>query len=337
MSVSLGELAVRFGCELRGDPDRHVSHVGTLAHADREAVSFLANPKYRRELAQTKAGAVVLERAALADCPVDALIAANPHAIYARIAQQLHPRPAAAPGIHPSALVESSAEVDPSAHVSAFATIAAGVRVAARAFIGPHCILGSDVVIEEDVLLSARVTLLDRVRIGARSILHPGVIVGGDGFGFAQEDGAWLKVPQVGSVLIGSDVEIGANTTIDRGAVEDTIIGEGVKLDNQIQIAHNVHIGPHTIMAACCGISGSTRIGARCMLGGGVGVSGHLRICDDVVITAYSGVAGSIASPGMYSGAIPAEPTREWRRIVAWLKINGRKRRAGQPEGSDDA
>jgi len=181
------------------------------------------------------------------------------------------------------------------------------------------------------------VTLLDRVRIGARSILHPGVVVGGDGFGFAQEDGAWLKVPQVGSVLIGSDVEIGANTTIDRGAVEDTIIGEGVKLDNQIQIAHNVHIGPHTIMAACCGISGSTRIGARCMLGGGVGVSGHLRICDDVVITAYSGVAGSIASPGMYSGAIPAEPTREWRRIVAWLKINGRKRRAGQPEGSDDA
>jgi UDP-3-O-[3-hydroxymyristoyl] glucosamine N-acyltransferase len=337
MSVSLGELAVRFGCELRGDPDRRVEYVGTLANADAQSVSFLANRKYRRELTQTKAGAVVLERAGLADCPVDALITSNPHALYARIAQLLHPPALAPPGIHPSAVVEPSGRIDPTAHVGALASIGAGAHIGPRAFIGPQCVVGAEVIIEEDVRLTAHVTIQDRVRIGARSILQPGAVVGSDGFGFAQEDGAWLKVPQIGTVVIGQDVEIGANTTIDRGAIEDTVIGDGVKLDNQIQIAHNVHIGAHTVMAACCGISGSTRIGARCMLGGGVGVGGHITICDDVIITAYSGIATSIESPGMYSGGIPAEPAREWRRIVAWLKINGRKRRAGQPEGTDDA
>lgn len=320
MSVSLGELAVRFGCELRGDPDTLVDSVAALGDAHGRAISFLANPRYRRQLAHTRAAAVVLEASAAHESPVASLVCENPYATYARIAAWLHPLPAAIAGVHASAVVATDARIDPTAHVGPFAVIGAGASVGARAFIGPHCIVAAGARVAEDVRLSARVTLCERVTLAARVLVQPGAVLGGDGFGFAPERGAWVKVPQLGGVQVGADVEIGANTTIDRGAIGDTVIEEGVKLDNQIQIGHNVRIGAHTVIAACVGVSGSVTIGRRCMVGGAVGIVGHLSICDDAVITGFTMVSHSIARPGVYSSGIPSAEAGHWRRIVARLK-----------------
>ncbi len=324
MAVSLGELAVRFGCELRGAPDTRVDQVATLANAGAGAVAFLANPRYRPQLASTRAAAVVLDASCAADCPTQALICDNPYATYARIAAVLHPRAVTVPGVHPAAVVAPGARIDPSAQVAALSTIGAGAVVGARSYVGPHCHLDEGVVLGEDVRLIARVTVCRGVQIGTRVVAHPGVVIGSDGFGFASERGSWLKVPQVGGVRIGADVEIGANTTIDRGAIEDTVVEEGVKLDNLIQVGHNVRIGAHSALAACVGISGSTIIGKRCMIGGAVGIAGHLTITDDVVITGLSLVSHSITQPGVYSGAIPLEAAGTWRRLVARFKRSGR-------------
>jgi UDP-3-O-[3-hydroxymyristoyl] glucosamine N-acyltransferase len=320
MSVSLGELAVRFGCELRGDPDARVERVATLVNADERALAFLANPRYRAQLADTRAGAVVLSPQDATGCAAALLLSSNPYATYARIAALLHPPAPLAPGPHPTALIAAGARIDPSAEVGAYSCIGERVEIGARAYVGPHCQLGPGVKLAEDVRLVARVTLGPGVQIGARSVLQPGVVIGADGFGFAPERGTWLKVPQVGSVRLGADVEVGANTTIDRGAIDDTIIEEGVKLDNLIMIAHNVRIGAHTAIAACTGISGSTRIGRRCMIGGAVGIAGHISIADDVVITGKSSVSHSISAAGVYSSTLPTEEAQTWRRLVARFK-----------------
>jgi UDP-3-O-[3-hydroxymyristoyl] glucosamine N-acyltransferase len=320
MGVSLGELAVRFGCELRGDPETQVDHVDTLAHADAHSLTFVANPRYRQQLASTKAGAVVLDAASAADCATAALVCGNPHATYARIAAVLHPLPAAPAGVHPTAVIAASARIDPSAHVGALSVIGEGAVVGPRAFVGPRCLVDEGATLAEDVRLTAGVTICRRVEIGARTIVQPGAVIGGDGFGFAQEGGRWIKVPQTGTVRVGPDVEIGSNTTIDRGAIEDTVIEEGVKLDNLIMIAHNVRVGAHSALAACVGISGSTTIGRRCMFGGQVGVGGHLTISDDVIITGCTMVSHSILRPGVYSGGIPLEEAHVWRRLVARFK-----------------
>jgi UDP-3-O-[3-hydroxymyristoyl] glucosamine N-acyltransferase len=320
MGVSLGELAVRFGCELRGDPDARVDRVGTLANADSRSLAFLANPHYRQQVATTAAGAVVLDAASAAICATAALVCENPHATYARIAAVLHPFPAAPPGIHPSSVIAPGARIDPSAHVGALSVIGEGAVIGARAFVGPQCLVDEGATLGEDVRLMARVTVCHRVEIGARTVIQPGAVIGGDGFGFAQERGRWIKVPQTGTVRVGPDVEIGANTTIDRGAIEDTIIEEGVKLDNLIMVAHNVRIGAHSALAAGVGISGSTTIGRRCMLGGHVGIGGHLTISDDVVITGCTMVSHSVPRPGVYSGGIPLEEAHVWRRLVARFK-----------------
>jgi UDP-3-O-[3-hydroxymyristoyl] glucosamine N-acyltransferase len=320
MVVTLGELAVRLGCELRGDPLREVDSVATLADAHPRAVTFLAESRHRAALAQTQAAAVVLDARFAAESPVATLIAANPRATYARIAALLYPLPPVVPGIHPSAVVAPDAQVDRDAHVGPLAVIGARTRIGAGAMIGPHCVIGADVVVASQVRLAARVTLCDGVSVGARSILHPGCVVGSDGFGFAPERGAWLKVQQVGSVCIGADVEIGANTTIDRGAIGDTVIAQGVKLDNQIQIGHNVRLGAHTAIAGCTGISGSTVIGERCQIGGACAIGGHLQITDDVIITGFSMISHSIPKPGVYSSGIPFEDARTWRRMVARFK-----------------
>ena len=320
MSVSIGELAVRFGCELRGDPGVEVQRVATLSGADGGAVAFLANPRYRAQLAGTRAAAVVLDAASAGDCPVAALVCQNPHATYARIAALLHPRPAAVPGIHPSAVIDPGAEVDPSAHIGALCHIGAGAVIGARAFVGPQSLVAEQVVLGDDVQLLARVSVCRGVVVGARTMIQPGAVIGADGFGFAAEHGRWIKVPQIGGVRIGADVEIGANTTIDRGALEDTVIEDGVKLDNLIQIGHNVRIGAHSALAACVGVSGSTTIGRRCMIAGQVGIAGHLTISDDVVITARTGISHSITAPGVYSGHIPHEEATTWRRLVGRFK-----------------
>ncbi|HEX4024458.1 MAG TPA: UDP-3-O-(3-hydroxymyristoyl)glucosamine N-acyltransferase [Steroidobacteraceae bacterium] len=339
MSIALGELAVRFGCALRGDPQLRVDHVAALGSADPQALSFLANPRLTPQLSATRAGAVVLEPSVADCCPVAALIIPNPHALFARIATLLHPVPPPCPGVHARALVDAGASVDASAEIAALAVVAAGARIGPRCRIGPGCVIGADVQLGADCRLGAHVTLEAGVRIGVRALIHPGAVIGSDGFGLAREDGRWLKVPQVGSVLIGDDVEIGANTTIDRGAIEDTVIADGVKLDNLIQVGHNVHIGAHTAIAACTGISGSTRIGARCMIGGGVGFNGHIEICDDVVVAGMSTVTHAIREPGYYGSLIPAEPMRQWKRAVAKLKQLGERdalARAGSRDGRDD-
>jgi UDP-3-O-[3-hydroxymyristoyl] glucosamine N-acyltransferase len=320
MPVSLGELAVRFGCELRGDPDTRVDSIASLTSAHAGAITFLANPKLRRQLADTKATAVVLDAKSAEACPVAALVAANPHATFARIATVLCPRPVAPAGIHPSALIAPDAKVDPTAHIGSFVVVGPKAIIGARAVVGPHCIVEEGVVVGEDVRLVARVTLCHHVQVGARAVLQPGAVVGADGFGFANDSGRWLTVPQVGSVILGPDVEVGSNTTIDRGAIGDTVLEEGVKLDNQIQIGHNCHIGAHTAMAACVGLSGSVTVGKRCMIGGMVGIVGHLSICDDVAVTGLTMVSHPITRPGVYSGGIPAEDARTWRRIVGRLK-----------------
>jgi len=320
MPVSLGELAVRFGCELRGDPDTRVDSIASLSSAHPGSITFLANPKLRPQLAETKATAVVVDSKSAALCPVAALVVANPHATFARIATEMYPRPVAPAGIHPSAVVAPDAKVDPTAHVGAFVSIGARTVIGPRAVIGTHSLIEDDVVVAEDVRLVARVTLCRQVRIGARAVIQPGAVVGGDGFGFANDSGRWLAVPQVGTVILGPDVEIGCNTTIDRGAIGDTVLEEGVKLDNQIQIGHNCYIGAHTAMAACVGLSGSVTMGKRCMIGGMVGIVGHLSICDDVVVTGLTMVSHSITRPGVYSGGIPADEARTWRRIVGRLK-----------------
>jgi UDP-3-O-[3-hydroxymyristoyl] glucosamine N-acyltransferase len=336
MDLPLSELAVRFGCELRGDPGLRIGRVATLGAAGPGDLSFLANPQYRPQLAATRATAVVIDAASAQLSPVAVLVHSNPYATYARMAALLHPEPAVVPGVHATAFIDPSAQIAPSASVGALVFIGPRAVVGERAVIGAGCVLGADVRIGADCLLQPRVTLVAASELGERTRLHSGVVIGSDGFGFARDAAGWTKVPQIGRVRVGADVEVGANTTIDRGAIEDTVIEDGVKLDNQIQIAHNVQIGAHTVIAACTGVSGSTRIGARCVIAGAVGIAGHLTICDDVVVTGMSSITHSLTAPGVYSGCIPVTLAPVWRRLVGRFKrldtLNERVRRLERGE-----
>ena len=318
--ITLGELAVRFGCELRGDPALTIDSVGSLSQASERSITFLANPKYVSQLKDTRAAAVILDARSAAQSPVPALIAANPHATYARVATLLHPDPPLNPGVHPGASVAASARVAPSAEVAAQAFVGERVVLGARCYIGPGTVVEHDAVIGDDTRLVARVVIGRECRIGARCVVQPGAVIGGDGFGFANDKGSWVKVPQIGSVVVGDDVEIGANTTIDRGALGDTVIEEGVKIDNLIMIAHNCRIGAHSALAACVAIAGSSVLGKRCILGGKVGLTGHITLCDDVVVLGTSFISHSITKPGVYSSALPSEEAGVWRRIVGRIK-----------------
>ncbi|MEM6638876.1 MAG: UDP-3-O-(3-hydroxymyristoyl)glucosamine N-acyltransferase [Pseudomonadota bacterium] len=315
--IAIGELAAQFGCELIGDPDARVGHVATLANAGPGTLAFLANPKYRPKLAQCAASAVVLSAEDAAGCATNALITDDPYVTYARIATVLHPSTGHAPGIHAAASCDPTAEIHPTAHVAPGAVIEAGAEVCEGAFIGPQCVVGRHARVGPHSVLTANVTVAHHCEIGARVTLHPASVIGSDGFGYARAAEGWLKVPQVGRVVLGDDVDVGAGTTIDRGAVEDTVIGHGVKLDNQIQIGHNVRIGDHTIVAACSGVSGSTVIGKRCLVAGAVGFVGHLNICDDVTVTGQTMVNRSIDKPGVYSSALPMDEAARWRRNSA--------------------
>ena len=259
------------------------------------------------------------------------LVHSNPYATYARIAALLHPESRGTPGAHPTAVIDESAQVADSASIGAHAVIGPRARVGERTQIGPGCTIATDASVGADCILHPRVSVGAGCEVGNRVRMHSGVVIGADGFGFARDGAGWTKVPQLGRVRVGDDVEIGANTTIDRGAIEDTVVGEGVKLDNQIQIGHNVQIGAHTVIAACSGISGSTQIGSRCIIAGAVMVAGHLNICDDAVVTGSSNVTHSISSPGVYSGCIPASSANVWRRLVGRFKrldaLNERVRR----------
>jgi UDP-3-O-[3-hydroxymyristoyl] glucosamine N-acyltransferase len=313
--MRLSELAQRVGGSIEGDGDRELHGVATLANAGPSQLSFFVNRRYRRQLAETGAGAVVLAPADRELFAGSRLIADNPYLAFARAAAVLHPAPLPAPGVDPTATIHPHARLGQGVAVQAHAVIEGGVRLGDGVQIGAGCYLGEGVVVGAGTRLAPRVTLLAGTQVGARCLIHPGAVLGADGFGLANDRGMWVKVPQLGRVVVGDDVEIGANTTIDRGALDDTLIGNGVKLDNLIQVAHGVRIGDHTAIAACVGISGSTVIGRHCVIGGGVGFVGHLEICDRVTVTGMSMVAQSITRPGVYSG-IPAEETRRWRRNI---------------------
>ncbi|WFC42983.1 UDP-3-O-(3-hydroxymyristoyl)glucosamine N-acyltransferase [Pseudoxanthomonas sp. SE1] len=319
-SFTAGELAERFALELRGDADLRIHGVATLARADAGQLAFLANTRYRAQLADSRASLVVL-RADDADAATGAvLIAKDPYAAFARMAALFESKPDRAPGVHSSAVIDPTARIAPGAHVGPFVTVGARSVIGEGAVIGPGCVIGDDCLVGDGCELIARVTLVTRVRLGQRVLVHPGAVIGADGFGLAMDSGHWIKVPQLGGVVVGDDCEIGANTTIDRGALDDTVLEEDVRLDNQIQIGHNVRIGAHTAMAGCSAAAGSARIGRYCLIGGAAGVLGHLEICDRVVVTAMSLVTSSITEPGEYSSGTPLTDNRTWRKNAARFK-----------------
>lgn len=323
VSYTLGDLAAAHaGVRLHGDPTLAVTGVGTLQGARAGELSFLANPLYRRYLATTRASAVIIAEADLEHCPVPALVADNPHLAYARIAALFDAAPDAAGqcGVHARAWVSPDAQVAADAWIGPQAVVEAGAEIGARVFVGPGCVVGAGAVLGADTRLVANVTVCHGVRIGERVLIHPGAVIGSDGFGLANDRGRWIKVPQLGSVVIGDDVEIGANTAIDRGALEDTVLEDGVKLDNLIQIAHNVRVGAHTAMAGCVGIAGSVQIGRYCTLAGGVGIAGHLQLGDHVHVTGMSLVTKSLPEAGVYSSGLPVEPGRLWNKVSARLR-----------------
>ncbi|MDB5984156.1 MAG: UDP-3-O-(3-hydroxymyristoyl)glucosamine N-acyltransferase [Pseudomonas sp.] len=320
VTLKLGQLAEFLGATLRGAADKDITGLATLQEAGPGQVTFLANPHYRKFLAGSHAAAVLLKPADAEGFDGDALLVADPYLAYAKISHLFDPKPKALPGVHPSAVVAADAQVDPAASVGAFAVIESGARIAAGVTVGAHCFIGARCEIGEGGWLAPRVTLYHDVRIGKRVVIQSGAVLGGEGFGFANEKGTWQKIAQIGGVLIGDDVEIGVNTAIDRGALADTLIGNGVKLDNQIQIAHNVQVGDHTAMAACVGISGSTKIGKHCTIAGGVGMVGHIEVCDNVFVTGMTMVTRSISEPGAYSSGTAMQPAAEWRKSAARIR-----------------
>ncbi len=317
MPISLGELAKRFRCELVGDPDVIIDAVAPLANAGSNSLSFLSGSAFKKQLSSTKAAAVILRAEDAPDCPVAALIHDNPYACYARMAAVIRPRPVDASGVHVSAVVAETASVANTAHIAANAVIEDRAVIGENSYIGPGTVVGPDCVVGNDCRLHANVTFVRKVATGDRCIFHSGSVVGADGFGNAMTDAGWVKVPQFGGVRIGNDVEVGSSTTIDCGAIEDTVIENGVRLDNQIQIGHNVHIGEHTAMASSVAVAGSAHIGKRCLLAGMVGVAGHITMCDDVIINGKGMVSKSITEPGAYASNFPIEGVRIWNRRVA--------------------
>lgn len=330
MRVTLAELAALLGGELLGDPALQIERIATLESADERSIAFLANPRYAAQLACSAAACVIVGPAQrdAAAARGAALVCADPYLAYARLTQwwAARQRPRPAPGIHAAAVVEEGAQIDPSAHVGALATIGAGARIGAQAVIGAHCHVGAGAQVGAGTVLKARAVLGEACRIGARGIVHSGAVIGADGFGFAplrapgEAGPRWEKIEQLGAVWIGDDVEIGANTCIDRGALDDTVLEDGVKLDNLVQIGHNVRVGAHSAFAGCVGVAGSARIGRHCTAGGGAIILGHLELVDHVHITAATVVTRSILKPGQYSGLFPFDDNASWEKNAATLR-----------------
>lgn len=320
VTMTLGQLAEALGATLKGSEALQITGLATLQEAGPGQLSFLANPQYRKFLDNSQAAAVLLKAADAESFTGNALIVADPYLAYARISHLFDPKPKAVAGVHPSAVVAEDAQVDASASIGPFAVIESGARIGANVSIGAHCVIGARCVVGEGGWLAPRVTLYHDVTIGKRVVIQSGAVIGGEGFGFANEKGVWRKIAQIGGVTIGDDVEIGVNTAVDRGALSDTRIADGVKLDNQIQIAHNVQIGEHTAMAACVGISGSTRIGKHCTIAGGVGMVGHIDVCDNVFVSGMTMVTRSITEPGAYSSGTAMQPLADWRKSAARIR-----------------
>lgn len=313
-SLTLAQIAEKLQVKLHGDGSKHISGLAPLQAANSEQLAFLDNPKYRKFLRTTLAGAVILHPSEREHCPVAALLSEQPYVTYAKAAQLFAFTPTVSTGIHPTAVIGNHCDIAANVSIGAYVVIADGVTIGEATTIHAGCVIGENVRIGKQCTLWPNVTLYHEVQIGNQVILHSGVVVGSDGFGMANQNGTWVKIPQLGTVILADDVEIGANTTIDRGALGNTVIGKGVKLDNQIQIGHNVEIGEHTAIAACSGVSGSTKIGKHCMISGMVGFTGHFEIADRVIITGMSMVSKGITQPGIYSSGTALEDHKSWRK-----------------------
>ena len=325
--VALGDLVADLGGELIGGPSAariRIGRIGPLDRATPSTIAFVANPKYRSQLSSSAAGCVIVAPALRDEAAARGavIVTSDPYLYYARLTQWWvrRARGGGAGSVHPSAVVDSSAVIDSSARIGPLVVVEAGAQIGPGAVIGAHCVIGSDARIGAGTLLAAHVTFGERCQIGARGIVHSGAVIGADGFGFAPTEGRWEKIEQIGAVRIGDDVEIGANTCIDRGALDDTVIDDGVKLDNLIQIGHNVHIGAHSALAGCVGVAGSTTIGKHCTVGGAGMVLGHLQLADHVHISAASVVMRSIRQPGVYSGVFPIDENAAWEKNAATLR-----------------
>jgi len=319
-ALTLAEIVRRFGGTVLGDAETLVHQVGTLENARPGQISFFAQQRYRKILEQCKASALIVAPAD-SELPRRPLVVCdNPYALFARLSAHFNPPESYPPGIHPSAVVDPTATVAPSAHIAAHASIGAGARIGERTLVGPGTRISRGCVVGEDCRLYANVSIYHDCVLGDRVIVHAGAVIGADGFGLAMDAGAWRKIPQIGRVLVGSDVEVGANTTIDRGALDDTVIEDGVKLDNQIQIGHNCRIGAHTAIAGCVGIAGSTRIGRYCRIGGSAMIGGHLQIVDNVEIGGATAVPKSILKAGTYSGLFPVSQHQDWLKNAAHIR-----------------
>jgi UDP-3-O-[3-hydroxymyristoyl] glucosamine N-acyltransferase len=332
MSTRLKTLVERLGGQLTGDPDIEVSGIAPLDKATASHITFLSNPKLRVQASQTHAAALILSAADNAGLGPDfkgaRIVTDNPYAYFARAAQLFEEEQAipVQAGVHPTAYVHPDAQVAPTACIGPHVTVEAGAVIADHALVDAGCFIGRGARVGTATHFHANVTFHARCEIGARGIVHSGAVVGADGFGFAKERGAWIKIPQTGRVVIADDVEIGANTTIDRGALDDTVIEEGVKLDNQIQIGHNCRIGAHTAMAGCVGVAGSAKIGKYCTFGGAAMVLGHLTIVDNVHISSGSMVSRSILEPGQYTGFYPLAKNADWEKSAAIVRNLGTMR-----------
>jgi len=320
VSYRLAEIAAQLGGRVLGDAEVRITQIAALEAAQPDQISFLTNSKYRAQLAGTRAGAVILAEADADSTGLPRIVSDNPYAYFAKVSALFNPLPEAKPGVHPSAVIGASAIVDKSASIAATAVIGEGAKIGANAVIGEGCSIGANVVIGCRARLYPRVVIYHDCVIGDDLIAHSGVVIGADGFGIAMDQGRWIKIPQIGRVVIGNDVEIGANTTIDRGALEDTVIEDGVKLDNQIQVAHNVRIGAHTAIAGCVGIAGSTTIGRYCRIGGSAGILGHLKIADHVEIAAFTLIGKSIREAGSYAAIFPFSRSEDWRKNTVHLR-----------------
>jgi UDP-3-O-[3-hydroxymyristoyl] glucosamine N-acyltransferase len=316
--MRLDEIVARLGGLVEGDASVVVSQVATLTSATSGQIAFLANPKYRQQLHTTKASAVIVPPQFSADTSLPRIVHPNSYAYYARLVSLLNPEPLRQLGIHPSAVVHS--QVPSSASIGEKVVIGRNVKIGENVTLYPGCVIGDGVSIGEGSVFYPNVVVYRGCIIGDRAVVQAGAIIGGDGFGFAKDGEHWIKIRQIGRVIIGNDVEIGANTSIDRGALDDTVIGNGVKLDNQIQIAHNVTIGDHVAMAGCVGVAGSTKIGSRCTVGGAGMIIGHLELADDVHISAGSMVTKNLRQPGQYTSIFPLEAHDTWLRNAAQIK-----------------
>jgi len=319
-ALTLAELQAHLGGTIRGNPDKTLIGAASLERAGPEQLSFVVSPKYLAQAQASAAGALIVSEALAPSLQTDSLVVDNPHAVFARALVLLHPEPRQPVGIHATAVISPDAEIGPGVSIAAGAVVASGVVIGAGSRIGAHCYIGPNARLGKDCLLHPRAIVQHGCQIGDRAVLQPGCVIGSDGFGLAWEGDHWAKVPQVGRVILGNDVEVGANTTIDRGALDDTLIEDGVKLDNLIQIAHNCRIGRHTAIAACVGIAGSTKIGAYCQIGGAAMIIGHLAICDRVTISAGSFVAKDIRTPGVYTSVQPLMAHADWKRNAAHLR-----------------